>query len=329
MMMGSQRVHRHSLSFLYPSLARLRSLGEAEARKDDGPLVVSEAFDVIVLNWRLPGFFTHLWDRASLRICADGALNRIAAWAGCRGFGLFQRISTTSAERAGWLPDVVVGDLDSADGELVERLVREHGGRRIAVDAGPVAGMTYDARAGVWANVDVSGIRPGQPPWIVRVPDQNSSDISKCIAMWQHIPRHKRSSTLCIVGSFGGRMDHQIAHLQALYAFSDPADSIVLLGDASASLLLHGSTQDCAVENVIHHRWGEYEGSYCALVPLVPCRSVTTKGLVWNLHNEPLRFGKGGLVSTSNKIDPQSHVVSVRTDEPLVWMIGIPSASEP
>ena len=60
---------------------------------------------LIVLNAELRcemagDLFTHLWDDASVRVCADGAANRL--------------YDSTPAERRGsLLPDVICGDLDS------------------------------------------------------------------------------------------------------------------------------------------------------------------------------------------------------------------------
>ncbi|XP_031692211.1 thiamin pyrophosphokinase 1-like [Oncorhynchus kisutch] len=77
------------------------------------------------------------------------------------------------------------------------------------------------------------------------------------------------------------------------------------------------------------HRLGvnpALDGRWCSLIAIGgPCRTHTT-GLKWNLDNQVLQFGR--LVSTSNTYEPvsqgnQRKPVTVTTDQPLLWCMGI------
>ena len=73
---------------------------------------------LLILNQQiniLPGLFAKLWSNASLKVCADGGLNRLRDYEG------------TSSR---YIPDFVVGDLDSAKKENIEHY-QSHGTKSV------------------------------------------------------------------------------------------------------------------------------------------------------------------------------------------------------
>ncbi|GJP73417.1 hypothetical protein CLOP_g4132 [Closterium sp. NIES-67] len=115
-----------------------------------------------------------------------------------------------------------------------------------------------------------------------------------------------------VVGSLGGRMDHEFGNVNVLHRFRHV--SIVLLSEDCQLFLLPAGWRHVITP---HPQW---EGPHCGLIPVgEPSHGTTTSGLKWNLSNTPMRFG--GLVSTSNLVVAPS--VVVESDVDLVWTCAV------
>ncbi|XP_044502678.1 thiamine pyrophosphokinase 1-like isoform X1 [Mangifera indica] len=91
----------HSSTFLLPTIP-------ADTRP-------SLTYALIVLNQRLPRFAPLLWDRAQLRLCADGGANRVYD-----EFPQFFPHEDASHVRNRYKPDLIKGDMDSIRKEVLE-----------------------------------------------------------------------------------------------------------------------------------------------------------------------------------------------------------------
>uniref|UniRef100_A0A0E0DQM6 thiamine diphosphokinase n=1 Tax=Oryza meridionalis TaxID=40149 RepID=A0A0E0DQM6_9ORYZ len=185
----------HSSAFLLPSPSAAAA----------GPDADGAAYALLVLNQRLPRFAPRLWDRAQVRVCADGGANRVfdgmpELFPGqdpdevrrsvpvflflvfvfvllCGGGG-------GGGRAARYKPDVIKGDLDSVRPEVKE----------------------YYSNMGTQI-VDESH-------------DQDTTDLHKCVAFITENSAIPNKSNLCILalGALGGRFDHEMGNINIIPA---------------------------------------------------------------------------------------------------------------
>lgn len=203
--------------------------------------------------------FLTLWNSCDYVVCADGAANRLLY--------LVQRYL------AGWenyLPNAIVGDLDSIDKDI----------RNL-----------YE------------GTKKVQ---IVHDPDQYSTDFGKSI---KHILESTSTSDIVILGALGGRVDQCLGLYHELYRETkklQETDSTVrfwLIQDSSLSFLLSPGRN--LIKNV-----GPAAGLYAEMAGILPLygpASITIEGFEWDVQNWPTEMGSN--VSTSNHIRAEDIVV--------------------
>ena len=95
----------------------------------DAPRRSDSADELLILNYKLPCVAPHLWHRCERRYCADGGANRL--------FDDMPRLFPDhhpDAVRAAFVPDVIVGDLDSVRPEVLAHY-REAGARCVDLSA--------------------------------------------------------------------------------------------------------------------------------------------------------------------------------------------------
>lgn len=226
--------------------------------------------------------FDFLWQQSALRLCADGAANRL-------------HDSTTEPRRGAMLPDVITGDLDSLRADVASY----YSARGVPIEVDP--------------NQDTHDFQKCLR-WLQRRQETGHGELSDRPGPDGAAgPRSLGDSTspfaVVAYGAFGGRLDQQMANLDMVYTY-DCFRPFYLVSEQSLAFLLRPGA------HVIECNRHAEDGT-CGLIPLGGrCDHVRTTGLKWDLDGRrALEFGS--LISSSNQIINDR--VTVETDSPLLW----------
>jgi thiamine pyrophosphokinase len=325
---------------------------------------------LVVLNHHLPAVTAQLWPHAALRVAADGGANRIhdelpalarrvarerRRWqrqqAGASGDAKHQDDEdddddpeTDSHDPLSFVPDALVGDLDSVRPEVLSAYGAA--GARVAdlshdqdsTDLDKCLLHVEDHLVRTYGRLD-AGVNEGEQP---------SGSTEEAAAAAPLLPRHH----VVVVGALGGRLDHTLSNLGALHRF--PHLNVTIWSDGNTVRLVRGSGEaeggngggnggGLATRVVADTR---IEGPACGVVPLAGGATVTSKGLRWDMSETRLSFGVGGLLSTSNILggsgggggegapappQTQQHeaVVELSADSDVLWMAEAHDAVPP
>lgn len=130
-----------------------------------------------------------------------------------------------------------------------------------------------------------------------RIIDQETTDFEKALD-W--LDSRTSLEEIVILGGLGGRSDHLCTNLM-IASRIDPQRLVVFDGHEE---WIRRITPECPLS--LRGR----KGATLSLLPLVPCKGVTAKGLRWNLSGESL--SATGKLGQSNLCDSDEVVVSCR-----------------
>ncbi|GAA6018118.1 hypothetical protein JCM11491_003324 [Sporobolomyces phaffii] len=254
---------------------------------------------LIILNTPLPpqSLFRTLWQTARIRYCADGGANRLYDRF-VKGKARAEAADDSTVQDScedDWLPDLVLGDLDSLRDDV----------RR------------YYESKGVEVRHD---------------PDEFSTDLGKNVAQlskYEEETSFRRDGgggqlQLVVIGGLSGRLDQTIHTLHALIELAEKAgrEQVWAIGKESAACILSKGTHHLKVDLASF-------GKTCGILPLGSSQAhVTTTGLEWDLGPTSYMYptSLAEAVSTSNHLVQED--VTIETDVTVVWTMEVRGGSD-
>lgn len=248
-----------------------------------------------------------LWRHTTLKLCADGAANRLHEWSSARN------------ELDAYKPDLICGDLDSIRTEIRE-FYEKRGTPCICLSNQDMSDFTKTLR------LVVTCISKGEFDAEL---DDSSADSSVSPSSHQNhhnhftrniferlVPRVPIELVYCF-SDFTGRVDHVIGNLSCLYEECVSGLEVYLVSAESVTFLLRPGGDE-ATKNLVLVRCGDEErlcGKYCGMFALGEAARCVTKGLKWNLSGErALRFGVFGSSSNEFSTNDEKEILEIMQD---------------
>ena len=255
---------------------------------------------------KLSGVLGMLWETSSLKICADGAANR-----------LYDATVTVGVESTSnkYLPNIITGDLDSVRSDVLQYYEMK-GVSIIRIEDQNFHDLDKSLMA-VEKWIEESSLDKQQQSKSNNYNDKKSTN---------------KTRRAFIYGGFGGRLDQEMGVINALCVWGKKEafqqTNLAMYDEENCAFVVPklptkseirirypdicSMTNDKEIQKTCQFVG---EGPTCGLIPIMGrCDNVVTAGLKWNL-NGPLEFGS--LVSSSNHVTDE--VVSIETSSPLLF----------
>jgi len=153
---------------------------------------------------------------------------------------------------------------------------------------------------------------------VVPTPDQDETDFFKCVCLLSSelLSRGTKVDCVIVVVEISGRFDHVMANINVLFKGPQILGApLYQLSSDSLTWVLSPGHHMIHIDERVFDCW-------CSFIPMGQPARVTTTGLKWNMSKKLLKFGE--FISTSNQFTKEP-IVTVETDHPVVFTMGIPS----
>ncbi|BAP70552.1 thiamine pyrophosphokinase [Kluyveromyces marxianus] len=253
---------------------------------------------LLILNQKIEldhSVFEKLWNRYSVKVCADGGANR-----------LYDYFCGDNGER--YMPDVIAGDMDSIREEV--RLFYETHGKTVVIEQKTQYSTDFsksiNAATLVLLGVDLNAVEIGGYDGVHKLYEQ--ADKSKLTSV-----------PLLILNGIDGRFDQTIHSMVQFYSLQqhDPYYKVCFLTTSDMIILIPSSEKGYWIKvNKMRPMIGN-----CGLLPLAgPTNIKRTRGLKWDVENWCSSIAEGQ-VSSSNRFVGDSCCIAC--DVPIVMNIEL------
>ncbi|GCE97822.1 hypothetical protein ZYGM_002225 [Zygosaccharomyces mellis] len=263
---------------------------------------------LLILNQKIDiaEVFLEIWHHYKLKVCADGGANR-----------LYELFGDDESARSRYLPDYIVGDLDSLDVEVEKYYKRKN----VVIIRQFTQYSTDFSKC-----LDVIALHWTSPMFVQKV--RSSTEENHSIELYDGLATWRKNldfnggikiNTLAL-GGINGRFDQTIHSISQLYQLSSDRSQFNLCYLSSTDLIFLIPSKGTLLTYSKEFRQACIGN--CGLLPLgLPTVLQETRGLKWDVGNWPTSVQEGR-VSSSNRFVGENKCL-LRTKDSVVISVEI------
>ncbi|GME76201.1 unnamed protein product [[Candida] boidinii] len=262
--------------------------------------------------------FTKLWNNSVLKVCADGGANQ-----------LYNYILTNSLDPKDYVPDFIIGDLDS----IKQKVINYYSSQNVPIKLQSSQYFTDLDKLISIINLSVNC------PGLKDLDSYNDIDDLEMLENSEIINSDNNESfqkiLLYLIGSIGGRFDQTIHSINQLiknnskrknfrfFLFNSNYNEIIVLLNKGYNFIHLKNKTKSHTDNGGDHD-GEEDGKESlveiGLLPLYKPTKISTHGLKWDVHDWETCWG--GNISSSNLLVGNSGFYVYSKDNPIFLNIS-------